>query len=295
VPGQALRLAYLGPPGTFSEEALAAATGGEGEPLPFATIREAVVAVEREVADRALVPIENAIEGAVDATLDALADAAPRTRIVGEVVHPIRTCLVAARDDLPLDAVALVLSHPQPLGQCAGFLREVLPQAALRGATSTSEAVREVAGAPGEPWAALAPAGAAERYGCAVLRAGIDDDPDNRTRFVWLARAGAPRAAAAAGDGAAWRTSVLFAGRGDQTPGWLVRCLSEFAFRGVNLTRIESRPLRATLGHYRFFVDAQGRAAPGEPVSEAVAALTAHCDDVRVLGSYPAAAGVSGA
>jgi prephenate dehydratase len=146
--------------------------------------------------------------------------------------------------------------------------------------------VREVA-AVDAPWAALGPRSAAALYGCRVLREGVDDESDNATRFVWLARAGAtpvaPDDAAAA-----WKTSVVFAGAGDQAPGWLVRCLSEFAFRGVNLTRIESRPRKARLGHYLFHVDMDGR-ADDPRIADAIVALGRHCEEVRLLGSYPAA------
>jgi prephenate dehydratase len=190
-----------------------------------------------------------------------------------------------ARGDLALDAIAAVVSHPQPLAQCARFLRGELPHAEVRAAASTAEAVRTVAAA-GEPWAALGPRGAAERYGCSVLREGVDDDPDNATRFVWLARTGA--GTIGADDADAWKTSVVFAGAGDLQPGWLVRCLSEFAFRGVNLTKIESRPRRGRLGHYLFHVDMDGR-VDERTVADAVQALHAHCEVVRLLGSYPAA------
>jgi prephenate dehydratase len=280
-----MRLGYLGPPGTFSEEAVRAADpGAHDERVPFATIHETVMAVQDGAVDRALVPIENSLEGGVSATLDALAFHAPDVEIVGETVLAIRNCLIA-RSDLALDAIETVVSHPQPLGQCARFLRDNLPGASVRATTSTADAVREVA-AGDRPWAALGPASAAALYGCRVLRDGVDDERDNATRFVWLARAGT----SPAGEGAlaGWKTSVVFAGAGDQAPGWLVRCLSEFAFRGVNLTRIESRPRRARLGHYLFHVDMEGRA--GDPsVADAIAALGRHCEDVRLLGSYPAA------
>jgi prephenate dehydratase len=204
--------------------------------------------------------------------------------IVGEAVMAIRNCLVA-REELALTDIAAVVSHPQPLAQCARFLRAELPQAEARPATSTAEAVRIVAGAR-EPWAALGPRTAAERYGCRILRDGVDDDPDNATRFVWLGCAGSePIGVAGAG---AWKTSVIFAGAGDAQPGWLVRCLSEFAFRGVNLTKIESRPRRGRLGHYLFHVDMEGR-TDERAVADAVEALHAHCEEVRLLGTYPAA------
>jgi prephenate dehydratase len=279
-----MRLGYLGPAGTFSEEAVRQAAVPDAELVAFGSIHEAVVAVDRGAVDRALVPVENSLEGGVSATLDALAWDARATAIVGETVLAIRNCLIA-REPIALDAVEAVLSHPQPLAQCARFLRAELPGAAVRAAASTAEAVRTVAEAQ-EPWAALGPRGAAERYGATILREEIDDEPGNATRFVWLAPAGTD-ADHEAGEGP-WKTSVLFAGAGDGQPGWLVRCLSEFAFRGVNLTKIESRPMRGRLGHYLFHVDMEGR-ADETSVADAVRALGAHCDEVRLLGTYPAA------
>jgi prephenate dehydratase len=280
-----MRLGYLGPPGTFSEEAARqAAATTEAELVPFASIHETVIAVDRGAVDRALVPVENSLEGGVTATLDALAWDAHETVILGETVLAIRNCLIA-REPIALDAIEAVISHPQPLAQCARFLRAELPGAAVRAAASTADAVRTVAQSR-DPWAALGPHGAAERYGCRVLREEIDDEPGNTTRFVWLGRAGS--APLQADGAAAWKTSVVFAGAGDAQPGWLVRCLSEFAFRGVNLTKIESRPLRGRLGHYLFHVDMEGRV--DEPsVADAVGALDAHCEEVRLLGTYPAA------
>jgi prephenate dehydratase len=254
------------------------------ELVPFVSIFDTVMAVETGAVDRALVPIENAVGGAVNATLDALAVETRAVAIVGETVLAIRNCLVVARP-MALDEIRVVVSHPQPLAQCARFLRRELPCAEVRAAPSTAEAVRGVA-ASAEPWAALGTRLAAELYGGHVLREGVDDDPDNETRFVWLARTGAPPAGDP--DAAGWKTSVVFAGAGDASPGWLVRCLSEFAFRGVNLTKIESRPRRGRLGHYLFLVDLEGR-ADHAPVAEAVAGLHGHCEEVRVLGTYPAA------
>jgi prephenate dehydratase len=183
-----MRLGYLGPAGTFSEEAMRAATGGDGaaELVPFGSIHETVMAVQGGAVDRALVPIENSLEGGVNATLDALALEAREVEIVGETVLAIRNCLIA-REELDLAAIEVVVSHPQPLGQCARFLREAVPGATLRATTSTADAVREVA-ATGAPWAALGPRSAAALYGCLVLRDGIDDEPDNATRYVWIAR-----------------------------------------------------------------------------------------------------------
>jgi prephenate dehydratase len=274
-----VRIAYLGPEGTFTEQA---AQQVDGERVPYATVHDVVEAVSTGAAERGVVPIENSLEGAVNATLDALAVDFPGVTIVGESVLAVHQALIA-RESMPLDGITAVASHPQGLAQCARFLREQLPAARLVAATSTAEAVRSAV-ASSEPLAAIAPARAAELHGGVVLREGVEDDPDNATRFVVLAPAGAPEAV---GHGP-FKTSVLFAGAGDDSPGWLVRCLSEFAFRGVNLTKIESRPRRRQLGHYLFLVDLDG-AAHDPPAAEAIDGLRKHCEEVRVLGSYEAA------
>ena len=275
-----MRVGYLGPEGTFTEQAASALAG---ERVGFATVHDVVAAVDRGTVDRGVVPIENSLEGGVNATLDALALDFPGVEIVGESVLAVHQALIA-REPLELDAILAVESHPQGLAQCAHFLREQLPHAELVPATSTAEAVRRAVAAPDLAVAAIAPARAASLHGGVVLRERIEDDPDNATRFVVVARAGA---GTLAGDGP-FKTSVLFAGAGDDSPGWLVRCLSEFAFRGVNLTKIESRPRRRQLGHYLFLIDLDGAAQDG-PDAEAIEGLRKHCEEVRVLGTYEAA------
>lgn len=279
-----MRVAYLGPEGTNSHEALLSATARDGdvELVPMATIHDCVMAVERGEVERAFVPIENVIEGSVNATLDALAIEAERVAIVGEVVHPIHTCLIA-RAPIELSAIETVIAHPQSSGQCAHFLRTRLPQARVVAASSTAEAVRSAA-EQGGTTAALGARAAAELYGCEVLHADVDDAAGNETRFVWLA----PQAEADPGEHGPWKTAIVFWGVGAEAPGWLVRCLSELAFRGVNLTRIESRPRKQALGRYMFFLDLEGRADETR-VAEALEALRAHVEHLRVLGSFPAA------
>lgn len=279
-----MRVAYLGPEGTNTHEALLAADGAaQHEHVPLATIHDCVVAVQRGETERAFVPIENALEGSVNATLDALAVEAEDVVIAGEAVHPIHTCLIA-REPLELSAIEHVVSHPHATAQCACFLRTRLPQARVLAASSTAEAVRAVAEEGGGS-AALGSRLAAELYGCEVLAAGIDDVAGNETRFVWLETA---PARPPIGEHGPWKTAVVFWGVGAEAPGWLVRCLSEFASRGVNLTRIESRPRKQGLGRYMFFADLEGRADEG-PVAEALAALHPHVEHLRVLGSFPAA------
>jgi prephenate dehydratase len=276
-----MRVGYLGPEGTVSHEALAAAGGGF-EPVPLPTLPTAVLAVRDGEVDRALVPIENALEGSVNPVLDTLVFETEDVTIVGELRHPVHFCLVAI-EPWDLAAVYRVHSHPQATGQCARFLREELPKARIATASSTADAVRQMADDAEPHTAALGTRYAAELYGCAILREDVEDRPDNETRFVWLARAGTP-----AGDGDRFKTALVFWGAGSAGPGWLVRCLSEFAAREVNLTRIESRPLRQRLGEYMFFLDLDGR-LDDERVAAAVGALRAHADVVRVLGSFPAA------
>jgi prephenate dehydratase len=275
-----VRVAFLGPEGTFAEEALrvSAPGGGTIEEIPYPTVYETVMAVQDGEVDRAVVPIENSLEGSVTATLDALAGEADRVRIAAEVVRPIAHCL-AARPGLALEDVRRVISHPQAIAQCAGFLRGRLPRAETGSASSTADAVRTVA-ATSEPWAALGPRLAAELYGCDVLEDNVEDRSDNSTRFVWLAPEGAETGAAPS------KTSIVFWGFNDESPGALVGVLAELADRGINLTKIESRPRRVRLGHYMFFADLEGAAT--EPrVAEALDALDKRVQTLKVLGSYP--------
>jgi prephenate dehydratase len=275
-------VAYLGPAGTYTDEAMRASARGEIDPRPRSTVYETVMAVQDGETERAVVPIENSLEGAVAATLDALAGEADQVRIAAEVVHPIHHCLLAAQD-MPLDGITHVLSHPQATAQCARYLREHLPGAERVAATSTAEAVRTVRDS-GEPWAALASRLSGELYGCVVLAERVEDDGDNMTRFVWLAR---PDADTATKAGPA-KTSIVFWGFNDSSPGALVSVLRELSDRSLNLTKIESRPRRGGLGHYMFFADLEGHT--DEPaVAEALAALGGRVETLRVLGSYPAA------
>jgi len=270
--------AYLGPAGTHSEEALRASAPPDVEAIPYPTIYDAVMAVQEGEVERAVVPIENALEGSVAVTLDTLTVEADGVRIAAEVVHPIHHCVVAARE-ISLSTVERVVSHPQATAQCARFLREHLPDAEHVSAPSTADAVLTVCRSD-DANVALGSRLAAEMYGCHVVAENVEDHPDNVTRFVWLAPA-----ADVGEPGSDAKTSIVFWGGGDQSPGWLVDVLTEFSGRGVNLTRIESRPRRTGLGHYFFFVDLEGATGTG-PVDEALAAVRAHVGELRVLGSY---------
>jgi prephenate dehydratase len=275
-----VRTAFLGPRGTFTEDALSdAVPSGELEPLRTPTVHDAILAVERGEADRAFVPFENSLEGSVRSTLDTLAFDTEAVTIVGEHDYVVRAHLIA-REALELDRVTAVLSHPQPLAQCARFLREELPGVERRNVSSTAEAVRTISETD-QPWVAIGARVAAELYGCTILREGIEDEAGNVTRFVWIA----PSGTTATGEGP-WKTSLVFAELGEDHPGALVEALQEFSSREVNLSRIESRPLRRGLGRYMFFCDLEG-AEKDPPVGEAIKALRTKAESVRILGSYP--------
>jgi len=275
-----MRVAFLGPAGTFTEDALGEALpAGEIEPLRTPTVHDAIVAVERGEADRAFVPFENSIEGSVRSTLDTLAFDTQAVTIVGEHDFPVRAHLIA-REQLDLGAVEAVLSHPQPLAQCARFLREELPDVERRAVSSTAAAVRMVSESV-RPWAAIGARAAADLYDCAIVREGVEDEASNVTRFVWIA----PEGTEAEGTGAA-KTSLVFSELGEDHPGALVDALQEFSGRQINLTRIESRPMRSGIGRYMFFCDLEGALAD-EKVAESVEALRSKAGSVRILGSYP--------
>ncbi len=297
-PEERPRVGFLGPAGTFTEEALLSSARADSvEPVAYATIYDTVVAVRERTVRWAVVPIENSLDGSVTVTLDLLADEHADLEIVGEVTLAVRHSLIAA-ERVELSEIDTVVSHPQVPGQCTRLLRGELAGARVLAASSTAEAVRLVVGERRRGQAALGTRLAADIYGGTVVREGVQDREDNVTRFVWLAKVGGPPAAASQEpplvgvqspptSPTRWKTSVAFWGPGADSHGWLVQCLDQFAKREINLTKIESRPRRGSLGHYTFFVDLQGNAL--EPaVAQALAGLRTVCEEVRVLGSYPA-------
>ncbi len=273
-----MRIAYLGPPGTFSEEAVARCELARGdEPVPCATFADAYEALRRGQVEGAILPIENSIEGSVGATLDLLVHA-PGPLIRREVLVPVRQHLLA-RPGTRLEDVRRVVSHPQPIGQCSRFLRERLAGVPLEPAHSTADAAQRAAAAePGT--AAIASRAAAERYGLAVIAESIQDVEENVTRFVLLAHADeAPTGRD--------RTSIAFTLDRDR-PGGLYDVLGEFARWGINLSKVESRPMKEALGHYVFFIDFERHRADAEAAA-ALAGVRARVDRLHVLGSYPQA------
>lgn len=283
-----IRVACLGPEGTVSHEALEAAAqaaGAEVEPLLTSTIHHAVAALTAGEADFALVPLENSLEGGVAPTLDEILAREGTTPIVGELLHPVRHRLIAKRE-LALREITEVISLPFVAAQCGPWLRENLPEVKITQAHSTADAVRTMAETEGNV-AALGTALAARLYGGKVLVDQVDEG-GNTTRFVWLSTDPNSALPPNVSELSKVKTSIVFWGSGAEEPGWLVDCLGEFGSRGVNLTRIESRPRRDALGSYVFFADLEGDSTDSS-VSEALSGVAAKADSVILLGSYPAA------
>jgi prephenate dehydratase len=275
------RLAYLGPPGTFTEEALLACPEAVGaELVPLGTVPEVVIAVEAGDVEGGVVPIENSIEGSVSITLDTLAFDTGGVVIQREVVLPIRHALLA-KPGVDLGDIRAVVSHPHATAQCRRFIADNLPSAEIRAANSTAEAAQLVGDrGPIEPWAAIGTELAAKLYGLVVLAPDIEDRRENSTRFVLVGRETVP----ASGED---KTSVVCFIEKDR-PGALLAILHEFSDRAINLTKLESRPTKERLGEYCFFIDIEGHVdEPG--IMHALTSLRTKILDVKVLGSYPRA------
>jgi prephenate dehydratase len=272
-----MRYAYLGPEGTFAEAALRTIPEVEGAPtLPQPTVHGAIEAVRSRVADAAVVPLENSVEGSVAITLDELATGAP-LRIAREVLLPVTFSLLV-RPGTEAAAITTVATHPHAEAQTRRWLRDHLPAAEVVFTGSTAGAA--VAVAKGEFDAAVAAPIAGVRANLSPLAEDIADNPGAVTRFVLLTRPGPPPAPTGRD-----KTSLVAFIRDDHT-GALLEVLTEFSVRGVNLTRIESRPTGEQLGRYCFSIDCEGHLAEAR-VGDALAALRRICADVRYLGSYP--------
>ncbi len=280
------RYAYLGPEGTFTELALRAMVSPEqSEDLPQVDVLTVLGAVRSGAADYAIVAIENTIEGGVTATLDALAEGSPLV-ILGETVIPIEFELVARADTAVAD-VSSVATHPHGWAQCRRWLNENLPGVIHVPAASNTSALAALADTSRSLEslgydAVLAPPGAGGRYGLATLRSGIADNSQTTTRFV---RVGRPQSAPAP-TGADKTTLVVHLP--EDRAGSLLEMLEQFAARGINLSRIESRPIGERPGQYSFSIDALAHVEE-ERMAEALIGLRRTCPLVLFLGSYPAA------
>lgn len=285
LPMAAATIGYLGPVGTFSEEALRATLnnseemgGQQREFVPYPSLQETVEAASEGKVDCALVPIENSIEGSVSATVDVLAHEIDNLQIVREITHPVTQCLIA-RPGVALDQVTKVLSIPHAYSQCRLWLRQNLPGCEVEAASSTAAAAERVASSD-QPWAAIGNRLAATTYGCTLIDSGIEDHEENETRFVFLARQRERQDLFEP-----YKTSVVCEIIKDQ-PGALLLILQEFSFRHINLTKIESRPSKRRLGDYIFLVDMEGK-VDDPAIADALRCLSCKLPRLTVLGSYP--------
>jgi prephenate dehydratase len=273
------RIAYLGPAGTFTEQALLTETGLVGELVPMATMSDVLFAVHEGDVTDGIVAIENAIEGTVNVAVDTLAFDVDLL-IQREVVLRVQLNLMA-RPGTALDEVKKVMSIPVAWAQCRTWLRANLGSIDRVATGSTAEAAEMVAASDEPGLAAVANARAAEVYGLETLAADIEDHPENETRFVVVSRSGIP---APTGHD---KTSIVVYQRADE-PGSLLAILQEFAARRINLSLLLSRPTKNRLGDYCFVLDLEGHVAD-EVVADCLRSLKAKQEDVKFLGSYPAA------
>lgn len=271
-----MSIAFLGPRGTYSEEAAVAYSGEDSESIPFPNIPALAEAVEGGKADVAVLPIENSIEGGVSTTLDLLIHETD-LRICHEVVVPIRHMLVS-QEGAELGDIRTVMSHPQALGQCRRFLDRRLPDVEQVAALSTAGAVQTVVAGVDHTAAAIGPAPAQKRYGGVILEHDIQDNSNNLTRFVVLRRDDAELT----GDD---KTSIGVTAKADE-PGVLAQIIRPIAEAGLQLTRLESRPTKGWLGTYVFLIDFEGHRTE-QRVIEVLRQIGARATTLKVFGSYP--------
>jgi prephenate dehydratase len=279
-PGALRRVAFLGPEGTFTEQALLSQPDLAGQHLvPMSTFAEVLAAVDAGEVDLGFVGIENSIEGTVTVTIDALA-LEHDLLIQREVVLGIQLNLMAPAG-VGLADVRRVLTFPVAAGQCRAWMAQHLPGVEVVASNSNAEAARLVSAELDGHSAAVAPALAAKIYGLEVLAEDIEDHQENETRFVLVGRGPVP---AATGHD---KTTIVVFQRTDQA-GSLLAILQEFAARAVNLTKLESRPTKKALGDYCFIIDFEGHLSD-ELVADCLRDVRSKVADIKFLGSYPAA------
>jgi prephenate dehydratase len=270
-----MRTAFLGPRGTFSEDA-ARLHASDGELIDFSSVPALTAAVETGLATDAVLPIENSIEGAVSATLDLLIHET-RLKIKAELVVPVRLFLITVPGAALAD-IKVVSSHPNPLGQSRRFLERCLPKAEKVASLSTALAVEEMVAAGDRSRAAIGTEQSAELFGGQIIAHDIQDVRANVTRFVVLG----PEDAAPTGND---KTSIGFTIKAN-VPGALFKVLAPLAEQNIQLTKIESRPTKVWLGEYVFLIDLEGhRTDP--PVIKALDQIRDHCALLKIFGSYP--------
>ncbi|MDI3481181.1 MAG: prephenate dehydratase [Tepidanaerobacteraceae bacterium] len=276
-----INIGYLGPQGTFTEEAMDMwiesqkhDTINKHNRIEYSSIPKLVNALAAGELDEAVVPVENSLEGSVNVTVDMLIHEV-NVMIKGELVLPIRQCLLA-KENIPLRNIEEVFSHPQALYQSIGFINDRLPQAKTRETLSTAEAARIVS-ERGERTAAIGSRRLAGIYGLNILAEDIQGNKNNMTRFYVLSSNDAARTGRD-------KTAVVFST--ENRPGSLFNSLGVFASRNLNLTKIESRPSKKMLGEYVFFIEVEGHREDGV-LKQALETLKQHAGFIKMLGSYP--------
>jgi prephenate dehydratase len=271
------KIAYLGPPGTFTEEALERFikdTAGV-EKIPCTTVEEVIKSVDKGEVDAGVVPLENSIEGSVNITLDILTFES-EAKIIGEVTIPIRHSLIG-KSKMKIGDIKKLISHPHATAQCRKFISTHLKDAEIIAANSTAEAVK-ILQEEDSNIAAIGTKTAAKIYGLQIIESDIEDNKDNKTRFVFIGN----KIQRKTGND---KTSIVCFLKEDR-PGSLYKILKEFASRNINLTRLESRPAKKNLGDYVFMIDLDGH-LHDENVFEAIEALRRNVYLIKILGSYP--------
>lgn len=264
-------IGYLGPQGTFSH--LAASQYYMNTPmLPFASIHSLICAADRGEIETAIVPAENSIEGGVNATLDAIYEC-KNLHITGEMLLPVRQNLLVRRG-VRAEEISKIISHPQPIAQCSELLEREFYGVPIEYAASTASAAKDVALAD-EPFAVLGSSELAPLYSLEIIKKDCGNEKNNSTRFITLSREAFPDTAD--------KTSVVF--ELESRPGSLCEALGVLARHGINMIKIESRPIKTHMGRYLFYIDMDGD-AKSAPVREALTELRAECEFLRVLGSY---------
>lgn len=271
------KIAYLGPPGTFTEEALDKYVEDTGniEKIPCATVVEVIKSVDRGDSDEGLAPIENSIEGSVNITQDILTFES-EAKIIGEVTIPIKHSLIGKKK-IKLQDIKKVISHPHATAQCRRYISTNLKGVEIIAANSTAEAVR-ILKKENDYMAAIGTKTAARIYGLKIIESDIEDNKDNKTRFVFIGNRIPPKT----GND---KTSIVCFLKEDR-PGSLYKILREFASRDINLTRLESRPAKKNIGDYVFMIDLDGH-LHDENVFETIEVLRRSVYIVKILGSYP--------
>lgn len=271
------KIAYLGPPGTFTEEALIKflKNNEEVEKVSYSTIIEVIKSVDRGEVNEGLVPIENSIEGSVNITQDVLTFES-EAKIIGEITIHIKHNLIGKRG-VKLENIKEIVSHPHAAAQCRNFLSTHFPGIKIIAANSTAEAVKKIL-EMGDYVAAVGTKTAAQIYNLDIIVENIEDYQENKTRFVFIGNFIPPETGYD-------KTSIVCFLKEDR-PGSLYNILKEFAEREINLTRLESRPAKKDLGDYVFMIDMEGHLHDIK-VFEALEALRKKVYMVKILGSYP--------